>query len=76
MFQEHDQVVLTGPVPALGLELGDRGVVVHAHAHSAGYEVEFLSLDGRTLGVQTLLASELRPVSAGAVPHERLRAAV
>lgn len=79
MFQEHAQVVLASPLPALGLEPGDVGVVVHVYAGTdesgAAYEVEFMSLDGRTIGVQTLLASQLRAVSASAVPHERVRAA-
>ena len=76
MHQEHEQVVLASPLPALGLESGDVGVVVHVHGAGVAYVVEFMTLDGRTVGVQTLEASQLRPVSASAVPHERLRAAV
>jgi len=75
MFQEHTQVVLMSPLLALALEPGDVGVVVHVHAQGVAYEVEFMSLDGRTIGVETLEANQLRPVSASAVPHERLRAA-
>ena len=75
MFQEHTQVVLANPLPTLGLEPGDVGVVVHIHAGAAAYEVEFMSLDGKTIGVQTLRADQLRAVSSSAVPHERLRAA-
>ena len=75
MFQEHAQVVLASPLPALGLEPGDVGVIVHVHAHGTAYEVEFMSLDGHTIAVQTLQAGQLRAVSASAVPHERVRAA-
>ena len=75
MFQEHAQVVLASALPALGLEPGDVGVVVHVHPNGAAYEVEFMSLDGRTIGVETLAADQLREVSASAVPHERMRAA-
>ena len=75
MYLEHDQVVLACPLPALGLEPGDVGVVVHVHPAGAAFVVEFISLDGRTIGVETLQASQLRQVSASAVPHERLRAA-
>ena len=75
MFQEHSQVVLNCPVPALGLEPGDIGVVVHVHAGGVAYEVEFLTLDDRTIGVQTLTAEQLRRASAMAVLHERLRSA-
>jgi len=76
MFQEHTQVVLMSPLPALGLEPGDVDVdvVVHVHGQGTAYEVEFMSLDGRTIGVETLEAKQLRPVSASAVPHERIRA--
>lgn len=73
MFQEHAQVVLASPLPALGLEPGDVGVVIHVHANGAAYEIEFMSLDGRTIGVQTLRSNQLRGVSASAVPHERVR---
>ena len=52
MFQEHDQVVLACPLPSLSLEPGDVGVVVHVHAQGAAYEVEFMSLDGRTRATQ------------------------
>ena len=49
-------------MPKLGLKPGGVGVVVHAladaHAADAGFEVELMSLDGRTLGVQTLDASK------------------
>ena len=75
MFQEHALVVLASPLPALGLEPGDVGVIVHVHAQGIGYEVEFMSLDGHTIAVQTLQAGQLRAVSASAVPHERVRAA-
>ena len=75
MFQEHALVVLASPLPALGLEPGDVGVIVHVHAQGIAYEVEFMSLDGHTIAVQTLQAGQLRAVSASAVPHERVRAA-
>jgi hypothetical protein len=68
MFQQHAQVVLACPLPALGLEPGDVGVVVCVHANGAAYEVEFMSLDGHTIGVETLFADQLRAVSRSAVP--------
>jgi hypothetical protein len=75
MVQKHDQVVLTCPLPAPELALGDVGAVLHVHGEGAAFVVEFMSLDGRTIGVQTLAAEQLRPVSASVVPHERLRIA-
>ena len=75
MFQEHAQVVLTCRLPVLDLSPGDLGVVVHKHGPSTAYEVEFISFDGRTIGMATLDAGQLRPVAPGAVLHERLRTA-
>ena len=75
MFVEHSQVVLSRSLPRLGLEPGDVGVVVHVHGGGQAYEVEFMTFDGHTIGVETLASADLRRVSAGAVPHERERAA-
>ncbi len=71
MFDENTQVVLKSPLPNLGLEPGDVGVVVHVYANAAAYEVEFLSLDGNTIGVVTVEAADLRQASGRAVLHER-----
>ncbi len=60
MLNEHTQVVLVRPVPGLGLKPGDVGVVVHVHKQGQAYEVEFMSPEGRTLGVQTLSAGDVR----------------
>ena len=53
----------------MGLEPGDVGVVVHVHGQRAAYEVEFVTLDGQTIGVETLQPQQLRPVAATVVPH-------
>ena len=71
MFDENAQVVLERSLPSLGLEPGDEGVVVHIYANGAAYEVEFLSLDGNTIGVATVEAADLRQASGRAVLHER-----
>ncbi len=71
MFDEHTQIVLKSPLPSLGLEPGDVGVVVHTYGKGAAYEVEFLSLDGNTIGVATVEAADLRQASGRAVLHER-----
>ena len=71
MFAEHMQVVLKCSLPALSLEPGDVGVVVHTYDGHAAYEVEFLSLDGHTIGVATVPAADLRPASGRAILHER-----
>lgn len=60
MHQEHDLVVLTQPLQALGLQPGAMGVVVHVHGQGTAFEVEFMRDDGCTLGLQTLMADQLR----------------
>ena len=75
MIQEHDCIVLTQDVPEEGLRAGDVGTVVHIHGESAGYEVEFMTLTGRTVAVVTLLPSQLRPVSPRDLSHARELAA-
>lgn len=63
MIDEHDRVVLTTALPSERLEAGDVGTVVHAYQDGKAYEVEFLTLDGRTAAVATLEASQVRPVT-------------
>lgn len=71
MIKEHERVVLTGTVPEAGLETGDVGAVVHVYADKRAYEVEFLTLTGRTAAVVTLEASQVRPVGGREITHAR-----
>lgn len=71
MIQEHERVVLTTSVLAEGLEAGDVGTVVHIYRDGRAYEVEFVTLDGRTAAVVTLEADQVRPVNSREIPHVR-----
>ena len=71
MIKEHDCVVLTKNLPDEGFEAGDIGTVVHIHKGGAGYEVEFMTLTGETVGIVTLLASEVRPLNRRDLAHTR-----
>ena len=62
MFQEHSPVALASPLPGFGLQAGDIGVVVHIHANGAAYEVEWMTPNGRTIGIHMLAAEQLRAV--------------
>ena len=75
MIKEHDRVILTTPVPAEGLEIGDIGAVVHVYSDALAYEVEFVTLDGKTAAVVTLEATHVRPVGEREIPHARAFAA-
>ncbi len=71
IIKEHDCVVLTAGFPGEGLEAGDVGTVVHIHKGGAAYEVEFVTLAGRTIAVATVEAGNLRPVGKRDVNHVR-----
>ena len=71
MIKEHDRVVLTVPVTGEGLEAGDVGTVVHIYKDGQAYEVEFVTLDGKTAAVVTLDATQVRPVSGRDITHTR-----
>jgi hypothetical protein len=72
MIDELDRVVLTTDVPEHGLSAGDIGTVVWVHHYGAGYEVEFITLDGETIAVVTLVAAQVRPIQRGEIAHVRL----
>ena len=73
MIREHSSVVLTEAIPSAGLEAGDVGVVVHVHRNREAYEVEFLTLDGNTIAVETLTVRQVRAASNRDIPHVRAR---
>jgi hypothetical protein len=76
MIKEHERVVLTTAVPDEGLEAGDVGTVIHVYPEESAYEVEFVTLDGKTAAVVTLEAGRVRAVGRSEIPHAReLRAA-
>ena len=71
MINEHDRVVLLKDVPEEGLKAGDVGTVVHVYRNSEAFEVEFVTLDGGTVAVVTLPASQVRTVSSRDITHVR-----
>jgi uncharacterized protein DUF4926 len=71
MIKELDSVVLTVDLPKHGLKQGDIGTVVLVHRGGEGYEVEFMTLDGETLAVVTLLHSQVRPIGHGEIANAR-----
>ena len=71
MIKEHDVVVLTQDLPEERLTAGDVGTVIHIHDGGAGYEVEFMTLSGRTIAVATVMALQVRAVSSRDLVHVR-----
>lgn len=75
MFKELDQVVLTVDLPEHGLVRGDIGTVVLLHG-AEGYEVEFVALDGETIAITSLSASQVRPIGPREIAQARAIEAV
>ncbi len=71
MIRELDTVVLTEDIAASGLKAGDVGAVVHVHANGAAFEVEFVTLAGKTVALATLAPGQVRAVSARDLAHVR-----
>ena len=74
MFREHEQVVLTADITGdegESLRFGDVGVVVHVHPGGEAYVVEFLTLDGDTAAIATVLLSQARSVTSTDMTHAR-----
>jgi hypothetical protein len=70
-IEELDQIALAKDIPLLGLVAGDVGTVVYVHRDHAAFEVEFITAEGHTLGVETLERHEVMPLSGNAILHVR-----
>ncbi|MBK9049363.1 MAG: DUF4926 domain-containing protein [Chloroflexi bacterium] len=71
MMKELDRAVLLVDLPEHSLKKGDIGTVVLVHGSGNGYEVEFVSLDGETVAVVSLLEREVRPIGRREIAHAR-----
>ena len=76
MIGEHDRVVLTEDIASESLKAGDIGTVVHVYSQDEAFEVEFVALDGETIAVVTVKASQVRPFGKGEIASARPPAAV
>jgi hypothetical protein len=71
MIDELDTVVLTRDVPDAQLKRGDVGAVVHVYEEGDAFEVEFVTADGRTIGLLTLMQDDIRPMAGEEILHVR-----
>ncbi len=71
MIQEHDTVVVNRDLKEAGIVAGDIGAVVHVCEGRDMAEVEFVTGEGTTVAVETLLSSEIRPIGRREIPHAR-----
>ncbi len=75
-IHELDRVVLTAALPDQGMVEGDVGTVVLIHGGGAGFEVEFVALDGETIAVATVGASQVRSVLPRELTNARTYAGI
>ena len=71
MIEELDTVVLTRDMPQQKLRAGDVGTVVLVHGGGVAFEVEFMTLGGRTIAVVQLPAEAVRKADDSEVSHAR-----
>jgi len=71
IIKEFDRVILAVDLPKAGLKSGDIGNVVMIYNNGEGFEVEFMTFDGKTISVETLLASQIRKISRHEIAHVR-----
>jgi hypothetical protein len=71
MINEHERVILTADIPKYHLKAGDVGIIVHIYNTGDAYEIEFFTIDGRTLDVVTVEAGQVRPVTRRDMMHAR-----
>jgi hypothetical protein len=63
MIKEFERVVLKEDLKGTSYIKGDVGTIVLIYPDGRGFEVEFFALDGTTLGVETVLATQLIPAN-------------
>jgi hypothetical protein len=71
MIKELDLVVLTHDIKEYGLKSGDVGTVVHCYEDKVGFEVEFVTAEGKTVAVLTLTTTDVRPFDHAEILHVR-----
>ena len=71
VVKELDTVVLQNDLPEHGLVKGDVGAVVHVYDDGAGFEVEFVDADGRTVAVETLDSRDVTALEGRKILHVR-----
>ncbi len=70
-IKELDAVALTCDLPEHGLKQGDVATAVLVHGDGAGFDVEFVGYDGRTVALLTLDNGQVRPLLGTDIPHVR-----
>ena len=73
-LQEHDQFVLIAEVTGDDdeeLKPGDVGIIVHIHPGGEAFVGEFVTLNGNSSVIATVLSTQARPVTDKDIVHAR-----
>jgi len=70
-IRELDAVVLKHDIEEHGLKQGDIGAVVHCYSDGEAFEIEFVTAEGRTVALLTLVQADIRPMGSGEILHVR-----
>jgi hypothetical protein len=65
------KIVLLNGIPESGLAAGDVGRVIHSYEKGTSFKVEFVSLDGAIVAIETLSAQQVRSVGKQDMVHCR-----
>lgn len=76
MIELFKEAVILVDLPGKGLLRDDVGVVVEIYGNHEGYEVEFMTKQGRTIAVETLMPDQVRAISNMDISHVRSRTPV
>ena len=72
MISELDTVVLTHDIDKYGLKQGDIGAVMHCYKDNTAFEVEFVTVEGRTIVLLTLDRADIRLIRGKEILHVRV----
>ena len=66
-MSEFDLVVLQEDLADRRLRAGDVGTILTVYTEGKAFEVEFVTLTGEAVAIETLLAHQIRPVRSSEV---------
>ncbi|GAB3984397.1 DUF4926 domain-containing protein [Spirosoma terrae] len=66
-MNEFDLVVLQEDMTDGRLKAGDVGTILTVYSEGKAFEVEFVTLTGEAIAIETLLAHQIRPVRSSEV---------
>lgn len=72
MIKELDRIILNKDISGANLKKGDIGTVIMIYNDGEGYEVEFITLDGDNVSVETLNSSDVREIRKREIAHVRI----